>query len=42
LTTFNHTSPVVLMRERDRTVWKFGPHAFGDMHIVQITEQSGR
>jgi release factor glutamine methyltransferase len=35
-------SPVVLMRERDRTLWKFGPYAFGDMHIVQITRPSGR
>lgn len=35
-------SPVVLLRERDRTLWKFGPYAFGDMHIVQITMRSGR
>lgn len=35
-------SPVVLMRERDRTLWKFGPYAFGDMHIVQITRRPGR
>jgi release factor glutamine methyltransferase len=35
-------SPVVLMRERDRTLWKFGPYAFGDMHIVQITARCGR
>lgn len=35
-----HISPVVLMRERDRTLWKFGPYAFGDMHIVQITAHS--
>jgi release factor glutamine methyltransferase len=35
-------SPVVLMRERDRTLWKFGPYAFGDMHIVQIAARSGR
>jgi len=35
-------SPVVLMRERDRTLWKFGPYAFGEMHIVQITTQPGR
>ncbi len=35
-------SPVVLMRERDRTLWKFGPYAFGDMHIVQIIAHCGR
>jgi release factor glutamine methyltransferase len=35
-------SPVVLMRERDRTLWKFGPYAFADMHIVQITTDPGR
>lgn len=35
-------SPVVLMRERDRTLWKFGPYAFGDMHIVQIAARRGR
>jgi release factor glutamine methyltransferase len=35
-------SPIVLMRERDRTLWKFGPYAFGDMHIVQITTRSGQ
>jgi methylase of polypeptide subunit release factors len=35
-------SPLVLLRERDRTLWRFGPYAFGDLHIVQITAQSGR